>query len=118
MADVLLDHDLVIPTGLRAVQRLHYRRTTLVLPEVPARITCDAGLEYVSAAGRAVGPQDHLIVEVKSPTGRNPATDSLSRLGIRPVQFSKYCIGAALLNGRNASRWQPVVRRYFGLCQS
>lgn len=116
LAAVLGGHDLPVPAGLEPVQRLFYRRSTLFVPDVPARITCDVHLSYRSGEAQATGPDDQVIVEVKSATGRNHAVTSLTGLGVRPVQISKYCVGTALLTGANANRWHPVIKRYFRTC--
>lgn len=113
LSDVLVDHDLAMPSELRPVQRVSYRRSTLLLRDAPVRITCDAGLRYDSPTGRASGPRDHLIIEVKSATERNAATAALAALRVQPAQISKYCVGVGLLTGLSANRWQPVLRRYF-----
>lgn len=116
LSEVLGGQDLPVPARLAPVQRLCYRRSTLLVPGIPARITCDTELSYRAAEGQAKGPDDHVIVEVKSATGRNPAVSSLARWGLRPVEISKYCVGTALLTGASANRWYPVIKRYFQTC--
>ena len=113
LADVLGNEGLPVPPTLAPVQRLFYRRSTLLLPDVPARITIDTGLSYRGRGGRAKGPDDHVVVEVKSESDRNRAVRSLTAMGLRPVQISKYCVGTALLTGASANRWHPVIKRYF-----
>lgn len=112
---VLPEHGLRPPRGLRPVQRITYRRTTLLLADAPVRVTCDVGLRYAGAEGTAAGPDDRVLVEVKSATGRNPATAALGVLRARPEQVSKYCVGVALLSGASANRWHPVLKRHFGV---
>lgn len=113
LAEVLIGQGLSVPADLAPVQQLCYDRSTLLLPDIPARITCDTGLSYRCEDGWVEGPDDHVIVEVKAASGRNAVVSGLAALGVRPVQISKYCVGTVLLTGASGNRWQPVIKRYF-----
>ncbi|MFC0629442.1 VTC domain-containing protein [Kribbella deserti] len=93
-----------------------YRRTTLVDRIDHARLTCDIDLLFHqggSDEARAVrGPVGAVLVESKT-AGRAGAADRVLRdLGIRPIQISKYCVAAALLNPQLPSNpWHRSLRR-------
>lgn len=107
--------------GLTAARMLpalfvHYHRITLLNRTRPERITLDTGIRFEDAAGhhRILLPGVALM-EVKSLRHHtvSPALEILKRLGQRPVSFSKYCIGTALLcKGRiKSNRFKPVLAR-------
>ena len=100
-----------------------YRRTTVLLPDSGARLTIDSDLEF--SAPDPTAPDDGrtarivrdtpglLVVETKTPTGvRADADRALWARGVRPVRFSKYGTGRALLDPAvPANRWHRVIDR-------
>jgi len=59
------------------------------------------------------GP-DRVLVETKS-RGHEPVDRVLSRLGVRPLSMSKYCLGTALLHPwLPANRWHRLLVKEFG----
>lgn len=101
--------------GLAPVLCTSYRRTTLLLPDRPVRVTCDVGLVCHDGTRRVAGPDDLILVEVKSPGPYDPVTHRLAAAGIRPVRMSKYCLGVALLRpGVPANPWHRTLKRHFG----
>lgn len=107
-----------LDTPDRLVPAVHtaYHRITLVAPDRPSRLTVDAGLRCRSANGASVTAlQDRLLLEVKTPTDRDPVLRTLRRLGAQPLSVSKYCAGVALLHPElPRAPWLPVLRRHFG----
>ncbi|WP_328989428.1 VTC domain-containing protein [Kribbella sp. NBC_01245] len=95
-----------------------YRRTTLVDRGDHARLTCDIDLlfHHGPSGGGDVevvrGPVGAVLVESKT-AGRAGVADRVLRdLGIRPIQVSKYCVAAALLNpGLRANPWHRTLRQ-------
>jgi len=103
-----------VPVGLLApVLETTYRRCTLVDTAGVGRVTIDAGLRCALPDGPAVATPGHLIVETKT-AGRPGAADRwLWSHGVRPLPFSKFCVGlAALEPGLPANRWARPLRRY------
>jgi hypothetical protein len=93
-----------------------YRRTTLVDLDRGTRLTCDVDLAYIGNGRRAVGPSQYVLVESKGVAPHRDADATLRRLGLRPIQMSKYCVAVALLfPGRPlrslASDAPPLLRR-------
>ncbi|NUT54603.1 MAG: polyphosphate polymerase domain-containing protein [Thermoleophilia bacterium] len=101
------------PRDLRECLTTEYRRVTLAGPA--SRMTLDFELHFRDVAGRSAALQDgYVIVESKTARGPGAADLMLKRLGVRPVECSKYCVGVALLRGDvkgNGLRW--LIRRYF-----
>ena len=105
------------PAGgrLRPVLSTDYRRATLLDRRAGSRVTVDVELRFSGPHGAVLAaPASTIVVETKSP-GRPGAADvALSRLGVRPVSVSKYCIGIALLHPAiPANPWHRVLRRHF-----
>ena len=113
----VLNHELGLPLPrLERTLRIDYQRTTLVSVDGAARYTCDTGIRFVGRRGSADGPSDHVLIEVKSAGSKDPAHRLLWRLGVRPVQMSKYPVAVALLwPGIRANPWSRTIRRYFGV---
>ncbi len=90
-----------------------YHRTTFVDLIEGSRVTCDVRLEF-SSRGRQVSGPDRVLVETKS-HGQSPIDRMLSRLGVRPLSMSKYCLGTALLHPTlPANRWHRLLTHEFG----
>lgn len=96
-----------------------YRRTTLVDRADHARLTCDIDLLFhhgPSSTGGEVaavrGPVGAVLVESKTAGRAGEADRVLRDLGIRPIQVSKYCVAAALLNPHlRANPWHRTLRQ-------
>lgn len=103
---------------LRPVMRTFYRRTTVLLPGLGARMTLDRDLQWALAhdggadESCSLGLSQRLIVEIKS-AGHPTAVDHwLWRRRIRPVSVSKYCAGQALLHPELPHhRWHRTLHR-------
>lgn len=107
--------------GLPATRMLpalfvHYRRITLLSRTGQERVTVDTDIcfEHTGQHQRIELPGVALM-EVKSlhHQRRSPVLDLLKRRGHKPISFSKYCIGTALLcRGRiKANRFKPVLSK-------
>lgn len=101
------------PHDLHECLTTEYRRVTLAGPET--RVTLDFGLRFRDAAGHVAALRDgYVIVESKTVRGPGHADLALKRLGVRPLECSKYCVGVALLRDDvkgSGLRW--LTRRYF-----
>lgn len=111
----LADYRIPAPSGLQPTLRTTYWRTTLLCRHRPVRITCDIDLTCETDHRRVLGPDDRILVEVKSPREYDPVDRRLSRLGVRPQTMSKYCLGLAMLRpDLKSNTWHPVLKRHFG----
>jgi len=116
-----LHHFLQEQLGLPATRMLpalfvHYHRITLLSRTGHERVTVDTDICFEhSGEHQRIGLPGVVLVEVKSlrHQRRSPVLDILKRMGHRPVSFSKYCIGTALLcRGRiKANRFKPVLSK-------
>lgn len=89
---------LVTKGALRPSIRTDFRRVTLVGMKHNERLTIDLGLDFISGDRREhVDPL--AVVELKQPRfrARSPGYLALRARRARPVSFSKYCAGVALL---------------------
>lgn len=91
-----------------------YRRSTLLLPGIGARVTLDRDLSWSLPQGPVLGASHVVVVETKSGSGGSSEVDRrLWRLGQRPMRFSKFGTGLALFHPHlSANKWQRVVRRH------
>lgn len=94
-----------------------YHRTTVLLPTSGARLTLDAGLQFVAADGVVRDTPGLVVVETKTPTGvRADADRFLWGRGVRPARFSKYATGRALMDDTlPANRWHRAIDRDLAL---
>ncbi len=102
----------VQPASLQAVLETSYSRVTLVHAGGRERITLDFQLSF-SAGKRSRRLPGLMIAEVKqsSRDRQSPAIKRFKDKGVRPVSFSKYCAGSALLNpALKHNRFKPVLR--------
>jgi hypothetical protein len=101
--------------ALRPSLTTAYLRTTLVDTARGNRVTCDVDLRFDDHAGGSYGPtRGVVVVESKSVGGDSPADRALRRVGARPVNLSKYCVGMAVLDRTlPANRWNRELRTYF-----
>lgn len=90
-----------------------FRRITLLGVERPERITLDVQMKF-HVGEAACGLPGVVVAEVKSANSRT-RTDVLRLFRsarLRPLGFSKYCLGTALLNeGLRANRFLPTLRQ-------
>ena len=115
LAAALAEAGRSVPRVLVASSVIVYRRTTFVLRDGSARVTCDRDL-VCSHGGRTVtGLCDHVLVEVKSAGATSMVDRVLEELCVDPVGISKYCVGLALLHPELPSGpWEALLKRYFG----
>lgn len=100
-------------TGLGPVLSTTYRRSTLVDPDGHARLTCDIDLRFSSSHQAVDVTPDAVLVESKT-AGRAGAADEVLRdLRVRPIQVSKYCVAATLLNPHLRSNpWHRTLQLF------
>ncbi|MEV0287622.1 polyphosphate polymerase domain-containing protein [Kribbella sp. NPDC050820] len=104
--------------GVGVIDRLQpaltttYRRSTLVDRIEHARMTCDIDLRFFDRDAVVDVLPDTVLVESKT-AGRAGAADLVLRdLQVRPIQVSKYCVAAALLNPQlRANPWHRTLRQ-------
>ncbi|MEU8226297.1 polyphosphate polymerase domain-containing protein [Kribbella sp. NPDC048915] len=91
-----------------------YSRSTLTDPSAHERMTCDIDLRFFDRHRSIDVLPDTVLVETKT-AGHSGAADQVLRdLRIRPIQVSKYCVAAALLNpSLPANPWHRTVHRFF-----
>lgn len=113
--DAVLEEAGIRPApGLLPALRTAYRRTTLTHVEREVRLTVDTGLTWRSDRGTARALDDRVLLEVKTPTERDPVLRAIQRMGVRPVSVSKYCAGVALLHPEVPRQpWAAVLREHF-----
>lgn len=104
----------VDPDTLAESMLTAYSRRTLVDVAGAHRLTLDTDLAFVAGDRRVVGPEELVLVEIKSAGPPTPADRWLWWHRLRPVSVSKYCLGAALVDPTlPASRWSRVLRTHF-----
>ncbi len=115
LAAALLEAGRSVPRALVASLVIAYRRTTFVLRDSSARVTCDRGLVWTHGGQTVTGLSDHVLVEVKSAGATSIVDRVLEELCVEPVSISKYCVGLALLRPELPSGpWDTLLKRYFG----
>jgi hypothetical protein len=84
---------------LHPVLRNGFMRSTLVGIESKERITVDFRMDFETNDGTRIEMPYMAIVEYKSECSacHSPFRDAVRKSGIRPVGFSKYCTGNAIL---------------------
>jgi hypothetical protein len=85
--------------NLKPVQINKFNRITLVNLQYEERITIDYNLHFTSKNGEQVSLPYIAIAEIKQKksTQYSPFRNILRENNIRPLSFSKYCVGNALL---------------------
>jgi len=112
--DVLAEQSIAPVGDLVAATGTAYRRITLTGTHRPMRITVDTDLVATSARGVVRALDDRVLLEVKTPTERDPVLRVLRSMGVRPVSVSKYCAGVALLHPElPRAPWAGTLRRHF-----
>lgn len=99
-------------TGLREALITTYSRTTLVGRHRPVRLTVDTDLECVGPGRSLHALHDRLLLEVKTPTERDPIHRLLLELGARPVSMSKYGVGVGLTRDLSTRPWAEAISRH------
>lgn len=88
------------PIILNPVIRNNFRRVTLVGSEIAERVTIDWDLSFSVTDGRNVDFPYLAVIELKRQgfSDRSPVAEILKSFLVRPIGFSKYCVGTAILN--------------------
>jgi hypothetical protein len=78
-----------------------FSRITLVNNSLSERVTVDFNIAYTNSDGRKIELPNIAVAEIKRDmaSGRSVFNTILKNKGIRQTGFSKYCLGAAILNG-------------------
>ena len=108
--------------GMRPTIFVHYRRATLMSADSRERVTLDVDLQFRTADHRLLIDLPGIaLVEVKCDRkhGDSAITRALKHRGLRPVSFSKYCIGTGLLRTSQVktNRFKPLLSRLEKLAQ-
>ncbi|HWQ66971.1 MAG TPA: polyphosphate polymerase domain-containing protein [Methanospirillum sp.] len=94
-----------------------YRRVTLVTPDLSERITLDFDISY-DHDHQCVQLPNVVIAEIKT-AGKirgSVLSTLMSQLHIRPISFSKYCIGISLLYPEvKKNRFKPKILRIMAM---
>jgi len=89
-----------------------YQRITLAGNHSPERVTLDLAPRFFAGDGRATLP-GIAIAEVKC-EGNGRSSDFIMRMrevGIRPMGFSKYCVGVSMLYPQVKNHYfRPTMR--------
>ncbi len=109
---LLSEMRLIMPETLEPVLATDYRRVTLIDRSGGARLTCDTSLLCRDGSRSTPARSDLVLLESKSADGKAMVDTLLRRLGVRPVNVSKYCLAVAALRDLPANRWHPVLHRY------
>lgn len=91
----------------------HFDRITLVNKQKTERLTIDTNLSFHNlVTGRDTSFDDIVIIELKRDgLAHSPILELLRRLRIKPMGFSKYCMGSALTNDSlRTNRFLPRLR--------
>jgi hypothetical protein len=115
LAAALREAGRAVPAALAPASLITYRRSTFVLRDGSARITCDRDMTVREGGRRATGLAGHILVEVKSAEPAGPVDRALEALGMAPASVSKYCVGVALMDpAMPCDPWEAVLERGFG----
>ena len=104
-----------MPSGrLSPVVTTRTRRATLVHPASQARVTVDVDL-WCGRDDAATELLPQLVLLETKAEGMGSSVDrELRRLGARPVEISKFCVGVAALGlDLPSNPWRRTMRRYF-----
>ncbi len=109
-------------TRMLPVLFVSYRRATLMTLDGRERITLDTQLSFCSPDRQArIELPELAVVEAKfgQKARVSPLLQGFRRQGVRPQSFSKYCIGSALVYGRQlkTNRFKPQLRSLHGICR-
>jgi hypothetical protein len=113
--EFLLTHIPYQPASMIPVLENQFNRITLVSLDQSERITLDHGLQFISfLVGRRLELPGVAIAEIKYENllSGSPFNNVLREHHIAPLRFSKYAIGAALLDsGLKQNRFKVKVRK-------
>lgn len=104
----------VSPTGLDRKIENRFHRITLVNKAKTERLTIDTDLEFYNlATNKNYALNDIAIIELKRDGLQpSPVLAMLRQLRIKPLGFSKYCIGEALTNpDLRKNRFKTRIRK-------
>jgi hypothetical protein len=89
------------PELLHPVITSLFTRITLVNNNLSERVTVDFNIAYTNSDGRKIELPNVAVAEIKRDraSSRSVLHSILKNNGIRQTGFSKYCLGAAMLNG-------------------
>lgn len=92
-----------------------FHRLTFINNRATERVTIDIGLSFLNyRTGREIALEDLMILELKQDgRQRSDFGDILHRARIKPVSFSKYCMGTILTDphvkyNRFKSKWNTI----------
>ncbi len=107
--------DLTGQRDLGETLRSRYQRQTLVDVERPYRVAVDHAVTALDLrTGRSATLEPFLVVETKSDGAATPVDRWLWQEGFRPVRFSKYCTGLAVLDrSLPSNKWHRTIRTYW-----
>jgi hypothetical protein len=90
----------VKPLHLKPSLNSNFKRITLVGSNINERITIDYDITFSGIEGNSLKLPFVAILEVKKEgyAGRSPVATMLKDYSVYPAGFSKYCIGAAIIN--------------------
>lgn len=107
------------PETLHEQLENRFDRITLVNKQKTERLTIDTNLRFHNLrTGRDASFDGIVIIELKRDgLAYSPILEMLRRLRIKPLGFSKYCMGSALTNGSlRVNRFLPRLRMIDKLC--
>lgn len=88
-----------------------FTRATLFDPVAVERLTVDSQLRARGAGSSIDLGRSHVIVEIKSPTQVGRTHRVLTRMGIRPMSLSKYCMAMSVLDpSLRGAPWRAPLR--------
>jgi len=89
------------PELLHPVITSLFTRITLINNNLSERVTVDFNIAYTNSDGSKIELPNIAVAEIKRDrvSGRSVFQSILKNNGIRQTGFSKYCLGAAILNG-------------------
>lgn len=98
----LADHLRYDPLAMRRKIENRFRRITLVDKGKTERVTIDTGIRFYNyVTGVSLSLPRLVVIELKRTRGsRSPILSALRRLHIKPMGFSKYCIGMSMTDAR------------------
>jgi hypothetical protein len=116
-ASLLRHYKMDFKSQLYRALDVSFSRVTLVNPTAEHRITCDFDVTFRTVeGGEAQLGSEYLILETKGDFAPSSADLLLRRLGQRPVNCSKYCVGLASSDHRvKTNPFRRILRSYFAL---
>jgi hypothetical protein len=89
-----------------------FTRITLISKSLPERVTIDFNIAYTGNDGRRIDLPNIAVAEIKreKALGNSVLHSTLKKMGIRQTGFSKYCLGAAMLDGvKRKNNVKPIL---------